>query len=75
MLRAMGKNAPPPIPCTALERMSSSMFWAAPEAIEPAMNITRPRTKNRLLPYRSESFPKMGIATVWARMYALKTHA
>src|SRR5207237_1193176 len=51
------------------------MSREAPDNAEPAMKTRRPRRKNLCRPYRSDSFPKIGIVTVCTMRKALKTHA
>src|SRR5256886_14117375 len=51
------------------------MSREAPDNADPAMKTRRPRRKNRFRPYRSDSFPKIGIVTVCTMRKALKTHA
>src|SRR3989442_1244608 len=75
MAIVVGTNAPKPRPCTARKRINSWMLWEAPDSAEPAMNTTTPRRNSRFLPYRSDSFPKIGIVTTCTMRKALKTQA
>ena len=44
--------------------MNISMLLERPAAMEPRVNSVRPTRNRGFLPYRSESFPAMGIITV-----------
>ncbi len=63
-----GKKPPLPNPWTARKAMSSGSDWLSPASIEPAMKTARPPRKTFRRLQRSESFPKIGIATVEAMM-------
>lgn len=61
-----GSRIPAPKPCTTRKRMRVPMFQARPEAIDPAMNSTRPNSHNRLPPTRSTAHAVTGMVTVSA---------
>ena len=50
------------------------MDWLRPAGIEQIVKMTRPRRRNTLRPYRSESLPVIGITTVDETKYAVATH-
>ena len=47
--------------------MNISMLLEKPAAMEPSVNSVRPTKNSGFLPYRSESFPAIGIITVSQR--------
>ena len=75
MLSAMGKKRAAAETLNGPEEDQLVDVLGRPREDRAPMKINRPSKKNRRLPYRSESLPKIGIATVWVKMYALKTHA
>jgi hypothetical protein len=65
---------PPPIPWTARNRTSSSMFCDNPASIDPATKMTIAAWKTTLRPTRSLTFPYSGTETVDVNRYAVTTH-
>ena len=55
---------PAPSPCSARNPINWDMLCAAPDSAEPTRKITIETRNTDLRPYRSPSFPQMGVDTV-----------
>ncbi len=61
---ATGMRIPPPRPWMARQQTKNSMFIERPARTDPPTNRPSPMRKSGFLPYRSDSFPAMGIMMV-----------
>ena len=57
-------SPPPPRPCRARVPISWDMFCDMPARIDPITNTTTADCNMSLRPYRSESFPQIGVLAV-----------
>ncbi len=72
--RLPGTSSAPPIPCSARATMSTSVFGAAPQITEAAVNDSSPKTKTRRRPKRSPSEPPRMIRAPRVSRYASVIH-
>ena len=61
-----GIRKPPPIPCSARNRIRLSMFQAIAQSSEPPVKKASARMKMRFVPKRSPAQPLTGMATATA---------
>ena len=66
IVMVVGMIAPAPSPCTTRKTMSTHMFHAAPQKIEPSRKSAMPHSTSGLRPYRSDSLPYSGTDTACA---------